>query len=84
MQDGIYFHTHGDNEVGAVDFDRYYLSKEVYEAAAREAGLTGELTWALTSVPERYLRGEAPGGSSMEGTETYLKVPNYGLLVLAK
>lgn len=84
VADGIYFHVHGDTEIGHVDFDNYHLRKDVYEAAAREAGLNGELTWGLTSVPERYLRGEGPGGASMEELESYLTVPNYGLLAVAK
>ncbi|KAL9123800.1 MAG: hypothetical protein Q9217_006807 [Psora testacea] len=84
VEDGIYFHVHADTEVGNVDFDCYHLRKDVYEAAAREAGMKGELTWGVTSVPERYLRGEGPGGASMEELESYQKVPNYGLLVVAK
>jgi SAM-dependent methyltransferase len=84
VEDGIYFHAHADTEVGDVDFDCYHLRKDVYEAAAREAGMRGELKWGVTSVPERYLRGEGPGGASMEELESYQKVPNYGLLVVAK
>ena len=84
VEDGIYFHVHGDTEVGDVDFDCYHLRKDVYEAAAREAGMKGELTWGVTSVPERYLRGEGPGGASMEELKSYQKVTNYGLLVIAK
>ena len=84
VKDGIYFHVHGDTEVGDVDFECYHLRKDVYEAAAREAGLKGELRWGLTEVPERYLRGEGPGGASMRELETYKEIPNYGLLVIAK
>lgn len=84
VEDGIYFHVHGDTEVGDVDFDNYHLRQSVYEAAAREAGMSGELTWGVTSVPERYLRGDGPGGSSIKELETYQTVPNYGLLVVAK
>lgn len=84
VEDGIYFHVHGDTEVGDLDFDCYHLRKDVYEAAAREAGLKGELRWGVTSVPERYLRGEGPGGASMKELESYQTVPDYGLLVVAK
>ena len=84
VEDGIYFHVHGDTEVGDVDFDNYHLRRDVYEAAAREGGLKGELKWGLTSVPERYLRGEGPGGASIEELESYQTVTNYGLLVVAK
>lgn len=84
VEDGIYFHVHGDTEVGDVDFDCYHLRKDVYEAAAREAGLKGELKWGSTSVPERYLKGEGPGGASMKELESYQTIPGYGLLVVAK
>ena len=67
-----------------MDFDCYHLRKAVYEGAAREAGLKGELRWGVTSVPERYLKGEGPGGASVEELESYLKVPGFGLLVVAK
>lgn len=84
VEDGIFFHVHGGTEVGDVDFDCWYLRKEVYEGAAREGGLRGELRWGVTRVPERYLRGEGPGGASAEELESYLEVPNYGLLVITK
>ena len=84
VEDGIYFHVHGDTAVGAVDFNCYHLRMDVYEAAAREAGLKGELKWGLTNVPERYLRGEGPGGASMEELESYQTVTTYGLLVVSK
>lgn len=84
VEDGIYFHVHGDTEVGDVDFDCYHLRKDVYEAAAREAGLKGELKWGVTSVPERYLKGKGAGGASMKELESYKSIPNYGILVIAK
>lgn len=84
VEDGIYFNVHGDTEVGEVDFDCYHLQKSLYEAAAREAGLNGQLKWGVTSVPERYLKGEGPGGASMVELESYQTVPNYGLLVITK
>ena len=84
VEEGVYFHMHGDTKAGAVDFDCYHLRKDVYESAAREAGLRGKLEWGITSVPERYLRGEGPGGSSLRELESYQKVPNYGILTVAK
>ncbi|KAI4165381.1 MAG: hypothetical protein LQ342_000789 [Letrouitia transgressa] len=84
VEEGVFFHVHGETEAGDVDFDCYHLRKEVYEAAAREAGMNGELEWRVTSVPERYLRGEGPGGASTEELESYQIAPNYGLLVIVK
>lgn len=84
VEDGIYFHVHGDTPVGDVDVDCYHLKKEVYESAARTAGFNGPLEWGLTSVTERYLRGEGPGGASIEELETYKTVPDYGILSITK
>ncbi|KAL8712081.1 MAG: hypothetical protein Q9220_003515 [cf. Caloplaca sp. 1 TL-2023] len=82
--EGIYFHVKGHTPLGDVDFDCYHLKKSVYEEAARKAGLKGELRWGLTDVPERYLRGEGPGGASIEELESYKTVTNYGVLVIEK
>ena len=76
VEDGIYFHVHG--------FDCYHLKRDVYESAARTAGLNGPLEWGLTSVPGGYLRSERPGGASIEELETYKTVPNYGILTVTK
>ena len=72
MKGGIYFHVQGNTPFGDVAFDCYHLDQEVYEQAAREAGLTKELSWEVTSVPDRYLEGEGLGGASMEELQTYL------------
>ena len=84
VDDGIYFHVHGKTPFGDVAFDCFHLKQEVYIEAAREAGLKGELRWDVTSVPERYLRGEGAGGASMTELESYLTIPNYGLLTIGK
>lgn len=84
VEDGMYFNCHAETEVGDLDFECYHLRKDVYEAAAREAGFKGELKWGLTSVPERYLKGEGPGGASFEELKSYQTVPNYGSLVIVK
>ena len=84
VEDGVYFHVHGDTEAGAVDFDCYHLREDVFASAAREAGLRGELKWDVTSIPERYLRGEGPGGASLRELESYQEVPSYGILTVAK
>lgn len=84
VEEGIYFHVHGHTPMGDVAFDCYHLRKDVYEAAAREAGLKGELRWGVTNVPERYLKGEYPGRASKEELESYQTVTNYGVLVVGK
>lgn len=84
VEDGICFRVYGDTPVGMVDFQCYHLKKEVYEEAAREAGLKGKLEWGVTEVPERYLKGEGEGGASLAELESYKIVPNYGVLVIEK
>lgn len=83
-EDGIYFRVHGETPVGDLNFECYHLTKEVYEEAAREAGLTGILEWDVTRVPERYLKGEASGGAGLAELESYENIPNYGVLVIHK
>ncbi|KAL9627478.1 MAG: hypothetical protein Q9204_006537 [Flavoplaca sp. TL-2023a] len=84
VEDGMYFHVKGHTPVGDVDFDCYHLKKSVYEEAAREADLKGELRWGKTEVPERWLRGEGEGGASLEELRSYGDVTNYGVLVVKK
>ncbi|KAL8874689.1 MAG: hypothetical protein Q9174_000029 [Haloplaca sp. 1 TL-2023] len=84
VADGMYFHAHGHTPVGDISFDCYHLKQEVFEEAAKEAGFQGKLSWGVTSVPQRYLEGKGAGGASMRELESYLTVPNYGLLVVGK
>ena len=42
VEDGIYFRVHGGTPVGDLNSERYHLKKELYEAAAREAGGKGQ------------------------------------------
>jgi SAM-dependent methyltransferase len=84
VEDGVYFRAHGETPLGDLSFNCYHLKKELYEEAAREAGLKGNLEWGLTKVPERYLKGDGPGGASLTELETYKTIPNYGVLVITK
>ena len=61
VKDGIFFNCYGDTEMGSVDFDCYHLRRDVSEAAAKEAGLEGELYWDVTQVPERFLSNRLCG-----------------------
>ncbi|CAD6446656.1 b9ec185b-151d-488c-9e76-f9a31870d8f9-CDS [Sclerotinia trifoliorum] len=83
LRDGILFHAHGDTPVGDLDFECFYLRREVYEEAAREAGLKGSLEWGVTRVPESYLKGRE-GGASLRELVSYGQVPGYGVLVIEK
>ncbi|APA14672.1 hypothetical protein sscle_13g094420 [Sclerotinia sclerotiorum 1980 UF-70] len=84
VKDGIFIHVRADTSVGDLVIECHYLRKEVYEEAAREAGLRGSLEWGVTRVPERYLRGEGEGGASLRELVSYGEVPGYGILVIEK
>ncbi|KAL5326058.1 hypothetical protein ACEPPN_007196 [Leptodophora sp. 'Broadleaf-Isolate-01'] len=84
VEDGVFFNVHGETPVGDLDFECFHLRREVYESAAREAGLLGELRWGVTEVPERFRKGDAEGGASLVELESYRTVPNYGVLVITK
>ena len=83
FEDGVAFHAHGDTSCGMVDFDCYHLKKHVYENAAKEAGMTGEVKWYVTDVPDGFLL-HRNGGATLNELESYKVVPNYGLLVVGK
>ena len=84
VPDGLHILVHGPTEVGEVEIDCYYLRQDVVEEAARAGGLLGPLEWDLTTVPERYLRGEGPGGASLQELTNYAIAPQYGILKIAK
>lgn len=83
VEDGITFHAYADTKHGDMDFDCYHLRKEVYEAAAREGGLRGEVAWSVTTVPEEFLENRK-GGASVEELESYKVTPHFGILVIGK
>ena len=84
VPDGVSVWCHGETELGSVDMRGWFLRQDVYKRAAREAGLTGELKWGVTKVPDRWLRGKGEGGASLEELRSYETLPGYGLLVIAK
>lgn len=84
VENGVHFRVYGETPVGDLSFECYHLKKKIYEEAAREAGLKGKLEWGLTKVPERYLKGDGPGGASLAELESYEKITNYGVLVIEK
>ena len=90
VKDGMFYHLHADTPVGDVDFDSYYLHKGVYEAAARDGGLHGELKWITCDVPEDFMENpskygeEDNGGADTDEVETYKKVPHCAFLEIVK
>lgn len=86
VEDGVRIHLHKDTTVGDLDFDCYHLRRDVWEAAAREAGFEGDLSWTVTDIPEDFMEDsrkygeDENGGAEREELETYKELPHYGLL----
>lgn len=84
VEDGIFLRVYGFTPAGDYHFDCYFLKRDLYESAAREAGLKGNFEWHLSTVPDRYLRGEGEGGASIEELQSYTTLPGCGILVIGK
>ena len=78
VQHGVKIRVRADLEQHDIRFEAWLLKNSIYERAAREAGFKGKLEWRSPKVP---------GGASsdlLEQWQTYLKVPNFWLLVAEK
>jgi SAM-dependent methyltransferase len=91
VDEGVDFHLHRSGTLaGDLDFDTYHLRKDVWIAAAREAGFEGQIHWDVTSVPSDFMENpgkygeENNGGASAEELATYAKLPHYGLIHVKK
>ncbi|OAG41484.1 hypothetical protein AYO21_04186 [Fonsecaea monophora] len=77
----LYFDT-----VPPVDFGNYYLPKRVHEAAARQGGMTGPLSWEPVWLPDnydeinRYMKTPVAAGYF----DRWLEYPDFGMLVVVK
>ena len=83
VEDGIECNASMDTKFGKLSFDCYHLRKSIFEAAAREGGMEGELKWSLTEVPVEFLCTKR-GGTSLKELESYKVTPHYGMLVVVK
>lgn len=90
VTDGVMIHLHSDTPAGDLDFDCYHLHKDVWEAAARDAGFTKSIVWRMTNVPSDFMDNPAKydetadGGAGKDELATYAQVPHFGLLILQK
>ena len=90
VDEGVDFHLHSDTPAGDLDFDTYHLRKDVWIAAAREAGFEGEIEWDVTSIPSDFMENpgkygeQSNGRAKAEELETYAQVPHYGLIHVRK
>lgn len=72
VEDGVATHLVAVTPSGKIEFEGFHLTKDVYERCAREGGMTGELIWKPL---------EFPAGESWD---SFLEVPHFGILDLAK
>lgn len=82
VEGGVTVHYHADTPLGTADFDFFHLRRDIYEAAATNGGLCGEVEWRVTSIPAGLESGA--GDASMEEIASYETTPNYGLLIISK
>ena len=90
VEDGVAFHRHSSTQAGDLDYDCFHLRRDVWEAAASEAGFESEIHWRVTKVPNDFMDcsdqyGEDEnGGAGPKELATYADVPHFGLLTLKK
>lgn len=83
VEDGIGSRVEVVTDSGGFAFDCYYLRKSVYEAAAREGGLQGVLTWPAPDVPALSLDDPNCEHDRML-YQSYAVHGLFGLLVISK
>lgn len=84
IEDGISATVFATTKLGQMQFDDYHLRKDVYEQAAKNAGLTKELTWKPTLWPKddsELLRGKE---NVEEELAVYLKMPAFVIVTVEK
>jgi SAM-dependent methyltransferase len=90
VEEGVNMHLHSATAAGDLDFDCFWLRRDIWEAAAKEAGFRGKLEWTTTKVPPDFMSNpekygeETNGGAHLEELETYERVPHYGILSIEK
>ena len=82
IEDGVQTHLLAVTKAGKVEFDGYYLSRNVYEESARAGGMTGTFSWKSMVIPEE--REDRPKDVDDKSWEAYLKFPHFSILVISK
>lgn len=67
-----------------IEFHNFHLKREVYEKAAREGGMLGELEWRRVEVPRAQAESLAAYGVGEDFWDGYHEVPHMGILVVQK
>ncbi len=67
-----------------VQFDNYHLKRSVYERAAREGGMKGDLEWQPIIFPPKESNLFEWKTNWDAEVEAYLKTPSFGILIVEK
>ena len=82
VEGGIETHLDATVNTGKVELDAYHLTKSVYEKSAWEGGLKGPLTWRALDSPD--IQNEILDRFRGPSQGDFLKIPHFGVLVVAK
>ena len=74
--------TSTDPKVESVGFDTYYLRKNVYEKAAKEAGFEAGLAWTSITIPDGF--EESLEDRTEEDLHTHVTAPSFAIMVTCK
>ncbi|KAL8938930.1 MAG: hypothetical protein Q9211_002981 [Gyalolechia sp. 1 TL-2023] len=84
VEDGISTRVTADIEPEKVQFDNYHLTKAVYEKAARDGGMDGQLLWKPTTFPAGDSQIFAGREKVEEELAIYMRMPHFVVLVVEK
>ncbi|OAL37881.1 hypothetical protein AYO20_02714 [Fonsecaea nubica] len=86
LASGEGYHTRITAHVQPVDisFDNFHLRREVYEDAARRAGMRGPITWRTVRLPKTDDESRADYGVGFDYWDGCEERPHFGILVVEK
>ncbi|KIW79360.1 hypothetical protein Z517_05972 [Fonsecaea pedrosoi CBS 271.37] len=86
LASGEGYHTRITAHVHPVDisFDNFHLRREVYEDAARQAGMRGPITWRKVRLPKTDDESRAEYGVGFDYWDGCEERPHFGILVVEK
>ncbi|KAI4206689.1 MAG: hypothetical protein LQ346_000981 [Caloplaca aetnensis] len=84
VADGVAVRVTADIGSEKVQFDNYYLRSSVYEQAAREGGMKGDLEWKPIVFPPKEAHLFEWKANWDAEVEEYLKIPSFDILVVEK
>ena len=84
VEDGVSTRVTADIEPEKVHFDNYHLKQSVYEQAAKDGGMKGELIWKPIIFPEDDSHLFEGRKTLKEELAEYMAMPHFGILVVGK